>query len=101
MVATNRNTDGDNRQESKPLCQRGDCRWEASRRVTIEATQEVQPPVTLYGVTFATIINRLVFPFRRITVDLCSGCYLFDIERDKTLQIISVDVIDPYGGKHS
>ncbi len=94
MIPDNPITETQDSQESNPQCQRGDCTWEASRRVTIETTQEVQPPVTLYGVTFATIINRLVFPSRRITVDLCSGCYHFAIKHDKTLQVISVVGID-------
>ena len=72
-----------------PKCQRGDCTWDASRRVTLEA-QKFEPPVTLYGVTFMTIINRLCFPERRITVDLCSVCYHFDIKRDNTLKVLSV-----------
>ncbi len=77
------------RQESHPKCQHGDCKWNASRRVTLEA-QKFESPVTLYGITFMTIINRLVFPERRITVDLCSVCYHWNIKQDKDLQIISV-----------
>ena len=93
-IPPNLNTETGDSQEASLTCQRGDCTSEASRRVTIETTQEVQSPVTLYGVTFATIINRLIFPSRRITVDLCSSCYLFSIECDKTLHIISIVGLD-------
>jgi hypothetical protein len=82
-------------------CQRGSCPnrgttyCEASRRVTLQAVQEVKPPVTLYGVTFATILNGLVFPSRRITVNLCVACYHI-LKHDKTIQMLSVIGIGPY-----
>ena len=95
MIPPNRITKTSRSQESSPICQRGDCTQQASRRVTLE-TQKFEPPVTLYGVTFMTIINRLCFPERRITVDLCSACYIWHIDCDKTLQIISVALIGSY-----
>jgi hypothetical protein len=95
MIPDNPITETQDSQESSPKCERGDCTQLATRTVTIETTQ-FQSPITLYGVTFATIINHLVFPSRRITVDLCSGCYHFHIKHDKTLQIISVVGTGPY-----
>lgn len=85
-------------QRSNPKCQRGDCPQQASRRVTLEA-RKFEPPVTLYGITFMTIINCLVFPKRQITVDICSACYLWHIEQDKTLKIISVVGVGPFEEK--
>ncbi len=88
------------RQESKPICQRGSCPNqgttynEASRRCTIEATQEVERPVTFYGVTFMTILNGLAFPERRITVDLCVACHHI-IKHDKRFKLISIVGIGP------
>ncbi len=68
-------------QAATPICQRRDCPWNASRRVTIETTQEV---------AFPTSLNGLIFPSRRTTFDLCSGCYHFNIKRDKAFQIIDI-----------
>ncbi len=72
-------------QEAVPICQRCDCPWNASRCVTIETTEEV---------AFPTALNGLIFPSRRATFDLCSGCYHFNIKRDETFQIISVVALD-------
>ncbi len=68
-------------QAAVPICQRRDCPWNASRRVTLQTTQEV---------AFPTALNGLIFPSRRTTFDLCSGCYHFDIKRDKAFQIIDI-----------
>jgi hypothetical protein len=95
-------TETTKRQKPKPICQRGSCPVrgttysEASRRCTIEVTQECwQPPVTLYGVTFMTILSGLAFPQRQMTVDLCVTCY-HTMKQDKALQLFSVVGIGPY-----
>jgi hypothetical protein len=95
MIPHNPTTETTSSQESSPKCERGDCTQLATRTVTIETTQ-FQSPITLYGVTFATIINHLVFPSRQITVNLCSVCYHWNIKRDETLKILSVVGVGPF-----
>ncbi len=79
--ATNEITPYQAPQAAVPICQRGNCPWNASRRVTLQTTQEV---------AFPTALNGFIFPSRCTTFDLCSGCYHFNIRRDKAFQIISV-----------
>jgi hypothetical protein len=87
------NTLNQSANSQNPPCQRATCPnqgtvyGEASRRVTLEITQEVAFPATLNGLNFTS---------RRRTVDLCMACYHFAIKHDKRFQTVEITGIGPY-----